>query len=128
LIDHALPVMEGATLKNFLRIDCSTRSLNLCEKSCVDHATPELFSKTLMGYIVKAPELPLPFAMEDVGNFYPSGDPFTGAEGAKLRGNPEIHHRQSRKMQDSGQPGTSSEGGTGGAWIRGNPDICRRCR
>jgi hypothetical protein len=96
LIDHALPEMEGATLKNFLRIDCSTRSLNVSEVSCVDHATPELIS-TLKGYIVNVPELPLPFAMVDVGKYYPSlfskkrinlikggKDQFTSADRMKL--------------------------------------------
>jgi hypothetical protein len=89
--------MEGTeSLKNFLRSDFSTQSLILEEVGCVDHATPEPIS-TLKGYIVNVPELPLPFAMVDVGKYYPSlfskkrinlikggKDQFTSADRMKL--------------------------------------------
>ena len=64
------------------------------------------------------------------------------AEGCEIRGNSNVHRRHGRKMQDSGQPGTSSEGVIGGAGsgatrsfaagsakgceIRGNSKIRRR--
>lgn len=48
--------------------------------------------------------------------------------GSEDSGNPENHRRQSWKMQDSGTPEDSSQGGTGGAEIRGAPEIHRQSR
>jgi hypothetical protein len=45
------------------------------------------------------------------------------AEGCEIRGNSNIHRRQSRKMQGARRLAASSQGGAGEAEMRGNPEI-----
>jgi hypothetical protein len=46
-----------------------------------------------------------------------------GPKEREFRGTWKLDRRQSWKMQDSGTPGDSSQGGTGGEKIRGAPRI-----
>ena len=51
------------------------------------------------------------------------GEPSAGAEGERIRGNPETHNpRQSRKVQDAGKPATTPGGAAGRANAEGKPE------